>query len=429
MRRNIESKFAAWKAKNRRKPLVVYGARQIGKTYSIREFGKKYYKNTVYINFETSPRIARDFEEDISPAFLIPRLEIFLNQKIDPEDTLIFFDEIQVCERALTSLKYFCEDAPQYHVIAAGSLLGVAVNREKYSFPVGKVEPLYMYPMQFDEFLSALSKDMLAEEIRECFLEKRKLSPLLHEQALQLYREYLIIGGMPEAVSIYAGERSLYDALQSQSAILDTYVADMAKYARPGDTAKIMACFDSIPAQLAKDNRKFQYKVVAKGGKASLFGASIDWLMASGIITRCERVEHGIHPLEIYRDLSSFKLYLCDTGLLTAKAGIVPHEIIGGHDHIFIGALTENFVANTLEKNGYRLYYWTSGGTAEVDFLIEKEGVVIPVEVKAREHTKSRSLSVFSERYHPLHSIRFSERNFGWENGIDAVPLYAAWLV
>ena len=234
---------------------------------------------------------------------------------------------------------------------------------------------------------------------------------------------------MPEAVSIYSGERSLLDALQSQSAILDTYVADMAKYARPGDTAKIMACFDSIPAQLAKDNRKFQYKVVAKGGKASLFGASIDWLMASGIITRCERAEHGIHPLEIYRDLSSFKLYLCDTGLLTAKAGIVPHEIIGGHDHIFIGALTENFVANTLEKNGYRLYYWTSGGTAEVDFLIEKEGVVIPVEVKAREHTKSRSLSVFSERYAPLRRIRFSERNFGWENEIDAIPLYAAWLV
>ena len=263
--------------------------------------------------------------------------------------------------------------SPQYHVIAAGSLLGVAVNRERYSFPVGKVEPLYMYPMQFDEFLSALSQDMLAEEIRNCFLEKRKLSPLLHQQALQLYREYLVIGGMPEAVSIYAGERSLFDAIQSQSAILDTYVADMAKYAQPGDTAKIMACFDSIPAQLAKDNRKFQYKVVAKGGKASLFGASIDWLMASGIITRCERAEHGIHPLEIHRDLSSFKLYLCDPGLLTAKAGIVPHEIIGGYDHIFIGALTENFVANTLEKNGYRLYYWTSGGTAEVDFLIEKQ--------------------------------------------------------
>ena len=213
MRRNIEEKFAAWKSKKRRKPLVVYGARQIGKTYSIREFGKKHYAKTVYINFETSPRIARDFEEDISPAFLIPRLEIFLNQKIHPEDTLIFFDEIQVCERALTSLKYFCEEAPQYHVIAAGSLLGVAVNRERYSFPVGKVEPLYMYPMQFDEFLSALSQDMLAEEIRNCFLEKRKLSPLLHQQALQLYREYLVIGGMPEAVSIYAGERSLFDEI------------------------------------------------------------------------------------------------------------------------------------------------------------------------------------------------------------------------
>lgn len=429
MKRNIDIQLLKWKEKKRRKPLIVYGARQIGKTYSIKAFGKQYFDNTIYVNFETNMKIVRDFEEDITPKTLIHRLEVFFNQKIDAENTLIFFDEIQVCERALTALKYFCEDAPEYHIIAAGSLLGVVLNRQKYSFPVGKVDQINMYPMRFDEFLQALSGDLLRDEIQSCYDQKKKMDFLLHEQALQRYREYLVIGGMPEAVSVYIEEESILDAIGAQADILNAYIADMAKYAAPMETAKIIACFDSIPAQLAKDNKKFQYKVVAKGGKASFFGSSIDWLLASGVVTRCDRIEHGIHPLELYKDLSAFKLYMRDTGLLTTKAGTTPYEIISGSDHIFIGALTENYIANTLEMNGYKLYYWTSGGKAEVDFIIEQGADAVPVEVKARSHTKSRSLSVFNSAYEPTRKIRFSSKNFDWENGIDALPLYAAWLV
>lgn len=429
MKRNMEEHLIKWKNKTRRKPLIIYGARQTGKTYSIKEFGNKYFDHTLYINFEINQKIIKDFEEDISPAFLIHRMEVFFNQKINPDTTLIFFDEIQACERALTSLKYFCEDAPEYHVIAAGSLLGVAMNRVKYSFPVGKVDQINMYPMSLDEFILALGEDMLLEEIKNCYKEKIKMDSLLHEKALQIYREYLLVGGMPEAVSVYAEEKSIMDTIDIQNNILNAYIADMAKYASTSDTTKIMACFDSIPAQLAKDNRKFQYKVVAQGGKASMFGTSIDWLLAAGIVTKCERVEHGIHPLEIYKNLSAFKIYMSDVGLLTTKAGTTSYDIISGNDHVFIGALTENYIANTLERNRYKLYYWSSGGEAEVDFIIEQEGKVVPIEVKAREHTKSRSLSVFHSKYKAEKTIRFSSRNFGWENAIEAIPLYAAWLV
>lgn len=429
MKRNIEQQLIYWKNKKRRKPLIIHGARQVGKTYIIKAFGEKYFDNILYLNFEIDRKVVKDFEENISPSFLLHRLEIYFKQKIDPERTLIFFDEIQACERALTSLKYFLEDVPQYHVIAAGSLLGVALNREKYSFPVGKVEQLNMYPMTFEEFLRALHEDMLAEEIRSCYTQKKKMDYILHEKAMQLYREYLIVGGMPEAVDVYIEEKSLMEAIEVQHEILDAYVADMVKYATPTETTKIMACFDSIPAQLAKDNKKFQYKVVAQGGKASLFGASIDWLQAAGIVTKCEKVEHGIHPLEIYKNLASFKLYMSDVGLLSAKAGVTSYDIISGNEHIFIGALTENYIANVLEQNGYKLYYWTSGGNAEVDFILEKENRVIPVEVKAREHVKSRSLSVYQNSYKTSDIIRISGKNFGFENNIISLPLYAAWLV
>jgi len=429
VKRNIEQQLIYWKNKKRRKPLIIHGARQVGKTYIIKAFGEKYFDNILYLNFEIDRKVVKDFEENISPSFLLHRLEIYFKQKIDPERTLIFFDEIQACERALTSLKYFLEDVPQYHVIAAGSLLGVALNREKYSFPVGKVEQHNMYPMTFEEFLRALHEDMLAEEIRSCYTQKKKMDYILHEKAMQLYREYLIVGGMPEAVDVYIEEKSLMEAIEVQHEILDAYVADMAKYATPTETTKIMACFDSIPAQLAKDNKKFQYKVVAQGGKASLFGASIDWLQAAGIVTKCEKVEHGIHPLEIYKNLASFKLYMSDVGLLSAKAGVTSYDIISGNEHIFIGALTENYIANVLEQNGYKLYYWTSGGNAEVDFILEKENRVIPVEVKAREHVKSRSLSVYQNSYKTSDIIRISGKNFGFENNIISLPLYAAWLV
>lgn len=429
MKRKVEEQLLQWKNKKKHKPLIIYGARQTGKTYSIKEFGAKYYKDTIYLNFETNLKIVKDFDEDISPKFLIGRMELFFGKKIKPESTLIIFDEIQACERGLTSLKYFCEDAPEYQVIAAGSLLGVAVHRERYSFPVGKVDMLNMYPMDFEEFLWALGKEMLSEEISKHYFSKEKMDPVIHDILTDLYRNYLVIGGMPGVMNAYLEEEKLMDASSVQADILNAYVADMAKYATPSDTTKIMACFDSIPAQLAKDNKKFQYKVITQGGKASLFGASIDWLLAAGVITKCERVEQGRVPLEIHKNLSAFKLYMNDIGLLIQKAGVSTYDIISGNENYFIGAITENFIANTLERSGYKLYYWTSGGEAEIDFIIQKDNKAVPIEVKARNHVKSRSLMVYYEKFKPEYCIRLSSKNFGYENNILSIPLYAAHMI
>lgn len=428
MKRKFEDVLISWKNKNSRKPALIYGARQIGKTTSIKYFGEKHFQNTIYINFELNRELAEDFQGNISPDFLIHRFEVYFGEKINKETTLIVFDEIQACERALTSLKYFCEDAPEYYVIGAGSLLGVAIKREDFSFPVGKVNQIHMYPMDFEEFLWAQNQEMLADEIRGHYEKREPLDPALHKKAMGLYREYLIVGGMPEAVKEYSENNSLLEVAEIQGAIINAYVADMAKYATYSDTTKIMACFDSLPAQLAKDNKKFQYKIVARGGRASLFGPSIDWLLAAGIVLKCERVEQGQHPLAIFKDMASFKLYMGDVGLLSHRAGVNEYDIIKGNDHVFIGALTENYVATALVQKGYPLYYWTSG-TSEVDFVIEKQSDVLPIEVKARENVKSRSLSVYLKHYHPDYSIRISGKNFGFENDIVSIPLYAVFCL
>ncbi|MBC3804255.1 AAA family ATPase [Acetobacterium fimetarium] len=428
MKRKFEDVLVSWKNKHSRKPALIYGARQIGKTTSIKSFGEKYFENMIYINFELNRELAEDFQANISPDFLIHRFEVYFGEKINQETTLIVFDEIQACERALTSLKYFCEDAPEYYIIGAGSLLGVALKREDFSFPVGKVNQIHMYPMDFEEFLWAKNQKMLADEIRVSYEKREPMDLALHKKAMGLYREYLIVGGMPEAVKEYTENNSLLEVAEIQGAIINAYVADMAKYATPGDTTKIMACFDSLPAQLAKDNKKFQYKVVARGGRASLFGASIDWLLASGIVIKCERVDQGQHPLAIFKDIASFKLYMGDVGLLSHRAGVNEYDIIKGNDHVFIGALTENYVANALTQKGYPLYYWTSG-TSEVDFMIENQSDVFPIEVKARENVKSRSLSVYVKLNHPNYSMRISGKNFGFENDILSIPLYAVFCL
>ncbi|MBK5244401.1 MAG: ATP-binding protein [Eubacteriaceae bacterium] len=428
MKRKFEDILVSWKNKNSRKPALIYGARQIGKTTSIKDFGEKYFKNMIYINFELNRELAEDFQGNISPDFLIHRFEVYFGEKINKESTLIVFDEIQACERALTSLKYFCEDAPEYYIIGAGSLLGVAIKRDDFSFPVGKVNQIHMYPMDFEEFLWAKNQEILADEIREHFEHREPMGPMLHKKAMGLYREYLIVGGMPEAIKDYTENNNMLEVAEIQGAIINAYVADMAKYATHSETTKIMACFDSLPAQLAKDNKKFQYKVVARGGRASLFGASIDWLLASGIVIKCERAEQGQHPLAIFKDMTSFKLYMGDVGLLSHRAGVNEYDIIKGNDHIFIGALTENYVANALTQKGYPLYYWTSG-TSEVDFIIEKQSDVFPIEVKARENIKSRSLSVYVKKYVPDYSIRISGKNFGLENDILSIPLYAVFCL
>jgi len=431
MQRKIMEKLIAWKQNEVRQPLLIHGARQVGKTYVIREFGNNEYENTIYINFENNKRIADYFDEDISPARLIKFFESSFNERILPRKTLIIFDEIQTCERALTSLKYFNEDAPEYDIVAAGSLLGVAINREKYSFPVGKIESLTVYPLDFEEYLWALGRERLCDEIRLRFESNEKMPAPLHQELLELYKYYLIVGGMPKVVSEYVKTGSLYGAVEVQNEIMNNYIADMSKYASSSESIKIRACYNSIPNQLAKENKKFQYKVVQNGGNSTIFGESIEWLNFAGVVLKCQKAPVAQMPIAVHTDLTSFKLYMSDVGLLTMKSGILQSMILSNveFESNFIGAIAENYVAVALHSKGYPLYYWQSENTAEIDFIMQTEDGIVPIEVKAGAHTKSRSLSVFREKYAPKYVLRISAKNFGFENGIKSVPLYAVFCI
>jgi hypothetical protein len=432
MERNMMRELEAWKEeKSGRMPLVLCGVRQVGKTYLLQEFGDRYFKNCIYINFERMEIVADFFKGELNPDRLILLLEEYFNQKIVPNETLIIFDEIQACERALTSLKYFCEDAPEYHVAAAGSLLGVAINREKYSFPVGKVIMKTLYPLGFDEFLAAVGKKHLISVIREHFEEKSEMPEATHMELLDWYRRYLLIGGMPAAVNQYLERGAFINVPEVQSLILNAYTADMAKYATDSESTKIRNAYQSMPAQLAKENKKFQYKLIRKGATAGLFGDSIAWLVQSGVVLQADRITRGDIPLIAFRDVSAFKLYLSDVGLLSAFANIMPENIIKNQiSELFRGALAENYTAQALRTNGYGLYYWTSDSpAAEVDFVIQKEGKVIPIEVKSGENVKAKSLKHYKKLYEPDYSLRLSEKNFGFADGLYAVPLYAAFCI
>ena len=429
MERKITSKLVKWKnEKINRMPLLLYGARQVGKTYTIRGFGEEHYKNTVYINFEKMAEVHDFFSGDIDPGKIVRLLENKAQTKISPEETLIVFDEVQSCERALTSLKYFAEDAPEFHLIAAGSLLGVAINREQYSFPVGKVFIETLYPMDFEEFLMACGESLLIDMIRERYYEMAPMPEVWHKKALELYRTYVLTGGMPAVVKhSVSGDMTTLGTAELQELIISSYIKDMAKYASTSDAVKIIACYESLPAQLAKDNKKFQYKVVRKGGSASMFGDSIGWLTSSGVVLKCQKTQ-GLMPPSIYADPSSFKLYLGDVGLLSYRNSITMSNLLFT-DRLFIGGLAENYVACQLKAKGYALYYWESENKAEIDFLIQKGGSVIPIEVKANLHSKSKSLEVYRSRYKPEYCVRISGRNFGCGNGINSIPLYAVFLV
>lgn len=430
MKRKIESDLITWKNKRAdRMPLIVNGARQVGKTYVLRKFGEEQFKNVVYVNLETNLAVASFFDDNISPEKLIRYLEISTGEKITPEETLIILDEIQSCERALTSLKYFCEEAPEFHIAAAGSLLGVAINRQKYSFPVGKAETITLHSFDFEEYLWARGKEMLCEEIRSAYAQMEALPDALHQEAIQLYREYLIVGGMPACINAFLKEKSFLDVSLVQNGILDNYIADMAKYASNSDSVKIRACYQSIPAQLAKENKKFQYKVVQKGGSASIFGIAIDWLELAGVVLKCQRLLQAYEPISVYADLSAFKLYMGDVGLLVMKSGMSRQTILTGEGNLFMGAVTENYVAQQLAAKGYDLYYWESGGKAELDFVLQKGNQVVGIEVKAGEHVRSRSLNIFVNAYKPAYSIRFSLKNFGRGEGVRYVPLYAVFCI
>lgn len=426
----MSKKLLDWKNNKEKTPLILYGARQVGKTYTILSFGKENYKNVAYINFEDNTEISKIFEQDLEVERIIKELSVKLGITILEEDTLIFFDEIQACERALTSLKYFAESKTKYHVVAAGSLLGIAINRQKYSFPVGKVKMLTLYPLDFEEFLWALDKKDLANMIRQAFSEDKEFS--LHSLANQYYRLYLAIGGMPRAILEYKEKQDMDFVTAILKDINNSYIADMAKYASPTETTKIMAVYNIISAQLAKENRKFQYKLIKSGARAYEYETAINWLNASGIINQCTKIKGGKLPLSAFIEPESFKIYMSDVGLLCNKFGIPTNIVIVENDNMndFKGALAENYVCNSLVQCGLKPYYWESNGKAEVDFVVQdKEGNIIPIEVKSSIHTRSKSLNVFKSLYKIPYSIRISTKNFGFENDIKCIPLYSVFCL
>ena len=431
MYRKIMRFLEAWKEDEHRKPLVLQGARQVGKTYSVLEFGRTCYENVAYFNFETNPKMNETFEEDISPDYLIPILSHIAGQTIVKEKTLIVFDEVQLCERALTSLKYFCENAPEYHIIALGSLLGVAVNRARFSFPVGKVDMKTLYPMDMEEFMLALGEETLVKEIKKSFDTDKPLPAALHETAMQLYRQYLVVGGMPECVMQFAQTKDYILVRHTQDTILASYLNDMSKYNNLNEIKKTRLAYDNITVQLSKKNTRFQYKLIKKGGRASEFENAIEWLCLSGIVSQVYKVEQIKKPLENYRDIDAFKIYVSDLGLLCAKKDLTADDVLYETPEIndFKGGMAENYVNVQLSINGYRTYYWQSERGAEIDFVIQRDGKLIPIEVKSAGNTKAKSLKVYMDTYNPSYAIKLSAKNFGFEDDKKIVPLYATFCI
>lgn len=431
MERKIEQEFLKWKNSANRKPLLIYGARQIGKTYSMLDFGKKYYVNVAYCNFENNKELHSIFEKNLDTKRIISSLSVILGIQIDAGRTLIIFDEIQACESALTSLKYFNENANEYHIMAAGSLLGLAINRGKYSFPVGKVDMLNMYPLSFDEFLVATGNQVLKDMIVNCAETFTPMEEPLHQKALDLYRTYLIVGGYPSAVNEYILSTDFNHIRATQSNISNAYIADMAKYSTPNDMVKSMEIYDTLYSQLSKENTKFQYSVINSKARATTYENALAWLKAAHVVLNCIKVNEGKYPLSIYEDFTTFKIYYSDIGLLTSRMAMSPNGII---NDINIsdkakGMMAESFVAEQLTALGYPLHYWTSQNSAEVDFVIQQGEYSIPVEVKSADNVRAKSLKIYMEKYNPPYAIRISTKNFGYENGIKSIPLYATFCL
>lgn len=429
MRRKITRSLNDWKANPRRKPLVLRGARQVGKAYSILEFAREAFDSLVYIDFSAQKNYADLFEADITPASLLPQLEALERTTIDPQKTLLFFDEIQACPRALTSLKYFYERAPEYYVIAAGSLLGVALGREEYSFPVGKVDTLAMHPLDFEEFLWACGEERLASLIKASYEANTPFG--LHERALDLYRRYLLVGGMPEAVACNIEGGDFAAVRRIQQGLVDAYLADMTKYASPLDSSKILNVWRSVPEQLAKENHKFQYTTIASSARAHQYEAPINWLHAAGLVSFCYRVSEGRSPLRAFAERDFFKLYLLDTGLLGTLQGIEETDLLPQADKgsRFRGGMAENYLMQQLVAAGLEPFYWGTTSKAEVDFVVQFGQEAVPMEVKSGKNVTARSLESYRRNYDPPVVYRLSTKQFGLENGVRSIPLYAAFCI
>ena len=433
MVRKVSDYLEQWKKSKYRKPLIIQGARQVGKTYAILEFGRQHYDNVAYFNFQTSESLAATFDESISPSYLLPILSHISGQTITRGSTLIVFDEIQLCERAVTSLKYFCEEAPEYHVIAAGSLLGVAVNREKFAFPVGKVDRYTMYPMDMEEFLLALGEQDLVQRIHSCFDNNAPMPQALHEAGLRLYRQYLAVGGMPEVVARFIDTHDYTQVRHVLETIQMDYLDDMSKYQNSANKIKkTRLTYSTIAVQLSKKNTRFQYKIIKTGARAAEYENAIEWLVSAGLLLRIYRAEQIIKPLENYKDIDDFKIYLSDMGLLAAQKEIRAEDIFFMEDELadFKGGMTENYVETQFVRTGLKPYFWRNDkGTREVDFVIGLNGKLIPVEVKSGGHVTAVSLKEYVERFKPAYAIRISEKNIGFENNIKSVPLYAVFCI
>ena len=443
MKRKITAIFDKWKKNGARKPLLVYGARQVGKSYAIREFGLQNYQDLIEVDFERDASARTVFNADLDPQDIIRSLEKIYNKRIEPQETLIFFDEIQSCPRALTSLKYFAQDiergSSRCQIIAAGSLLGVLTQHkredtlETIAFPVGKVEEVIVYPLDFEEFLWASGREWLAEQIGKRFQELSPMDEVLHEQALKAYRDFLVVGGMPEVVARYLDRD---DFRQTQKGIIDNYISDMTKYREDKlQSLKDIDVYSSIPAQLSRENKKFIYSLVKKGAKGRDYYPSILWLKDARIAIRCLKATVGDLPLKSSENKDFFKLYASDTGLLCHQLQVT-FSNLNLYDRGFQGAVTENYVACCLQSKIqsliHELHYWKAGEkteSAEVDFLIATGDGNIPIEVKSGVRVRSQSLNIFIKKYSPKYAIRLSEKNFGRQNNIKSLPLYAAFCI
>ena len=425
MKRDCYQQLLRWKNSPHRKPLILRGARQVGKTYLLKQFGQQEFKNYCYVNLEEDPAVKTIFSQKLSPARILSDLAIYSNQPIKPRDTLIIIDEIQECPRALTSLKYFNEEAKEYSVIAAGSLLGVKLGKAS-GFPVGKVNFMDLYPLSFFEFLTAMDE----EKLRNSLEKKSEFEPIsepVHLKLIELLRLYFFIGGMPEVIKQYLVEKDLLRAREVQQEILKAYLFDFSKHADAVNIMKISKIWHAMPNQLAKENKKFMYVEVDKQAKSREYETALHWLIDAGLVYQTFNVKAPRQPLLSYIDPKAFKLFLFDTGLLGCLSELSPQIILEG-DQLFTefkGALTENFVAQELKASGFpSLFYWASANTAEVDFLLPLQNKILPLEVKAGTSTKKKSLMVYANKYQPPVLLRTSLMNFKQDEKIANYPLY-----
>lgn len=429
MYRSTLSELEAWKNRRGRMPLLVVGARQVGKTWLLKHFGDKSYKNLAYLSFDSSPALAQTLDNTVRPKEILPVLSAETGVAIHSESTLIVFDEIQDCPRALLALKYFQEEAPQYHIIAAGSTLGVMLHQSS-SFPVGKVDFLDLYPLSFDEFLRAIHEQELADFAHTQSFEHIKP---FHDKLLRILREYLYVGGMPAVVDAYANARGDYGLARAiQENILRTYDRDFSKYTKPLFASKLRAVWQSLPAQLAKENRRFTYAQIKTSARGRDYAAAIQWLKDSSMATPVYSVKEPRHPLKAYENDEVFKLFIHDVGLMSAMADVNPGILAGGKNIFleFKGSLAEQFVFQELMCNGIKqLFYWSNeSSTASIDFLLQnREGLPIPLEVKSGINLRAKSLMVYRSRYAPAFSLRTSLADYKHDcsNKIFDLPIYA----